>query len=52
MSDDIGTIEAGKYADITVLSKDIMTIPAEEILDVKVIYTIVGGKVLHGQGSD
>lgn len=47
-----GSITPGKYADITVLSKDIMTIPAEEILDANVVYTIVGGKVLHGQGSD
>jgi hypothetical protein len=47
-----GSITPGKYADITVLSKDIMTIPAEEILDAEVVYTIVGGKVLHGQGSD
>ena len=47
-----GSITPGKYADITVLSKDIMTIPAEEIPDAKVVYTIVGGKVLHDQGSD
>ena len=47
-----GSITPGKYADITVLSKDIMTVPAEEILDAEVVYTIVGGKVLHGQGSD
>ena len=47
-----GSITPGKYADITVLSKDIMTIPADEILDAKVVFTIVGGKVLHGQGSD
>ena len=47
-----GSITPGKYADITVLSKDIMTIPAEEILDAEIVYTIVGGEVLHGQGSD
>ena len=47
-----GSITPGKYADITVFSKDIMTIPADEILDAKVVYTIIGGKVLHGQGSD
>ena len=46
-----GSITPGKYADITVLSKDIMTIPADEILDAKIVYTIIGGKVLHGQGS-
>ena len=30
-------------ADIAVLSKDILTIPAEEILETRVVYTIVGG---------
>ena len=34
-------------ADITVLSKDILTIPDEEILQTKVEYTIVGGKIVY-----
>jgi predicted amidohydrolase YtcJ len=42
-----GSITPGKYADIVVLSKDIMTIPEEEILTTKVSYTIVGGKVRY-----
>jgi predicted amidohydrolase YtcJ len=40
-----GTLKPGKYADIVVLSKDILTIPEDEIPTVKVSYTIVGGKV-------
>lgn len=42
-----GTLERGKLADITVLSKDIMTVPEEEILTTEVVYTIVGGKVAY-----
>jgi len=42
-----GTLSPGKYADIVVLSKDIMTVPAEEIPQTKVVYTIVGGKILY-----
>ena len=38
---------AGKLADITVLSKDIMTIPEDQIPSAKVLYTIVGGKVQY-----
>ena len=40
-----GTIATGKYADVVVLSKDIMTIAESEIPSAQVIYTIVGGKV-------
>jgi hypothetical protein len=42
-----GSLETGKLADITVLSRDILEIPAEEILDTKVLYTIVGGEVRY-----
>jgi predicted amidohydrolase YtcJ len=42
-----GSLEPGKLADITVLSKDILEIPAEEILDTRVLYTIVGGEVRY-----
>lgn len=48
--DDIkGSLSPGKLADIVVLSKDIMTIPEEEIPDAEVVYTIVGGKVLYSR---
>jgi predicted amidohydrolase YtcJ len=40
-----GSLEAGKLADITVLSKDILTIPEDEILATDIVYTIVGGKI-------
>jgi predicted amidohydrolase YtcJ len=40
-----GTLSPGKLADITILSRDIMTIPEEEIPDVEVVYTIIGGAV-------
>lgn len=46
-----GSITPGKYADITVLSRDIMTVPAEEILETEVVYTIVGGEVRYQQGG-
>jgi predicted amidohydrolase YtcJ len=40
-----GSIEPGKLADFTVLSKDIMTIPEDNILETEVVMTIVNGKV-------
>jgi hypothetical protein len=44
-----GSLKVGKLADITVLSKDILTIPEDEIPTARVDYTIVGGKVLYQQ---
>jgi predicted amidohydrolase YtcJ len=43
----LGSIKTGKLADITVLSRDIMTVPDEEILGTEVRLTIVGGRVLY-----
>jgi predicted amidohydrolase YtcJ len=42
-----GSLSVGKLADVTVLSKDILTVPEEEIQGAVVDYTIVGGKVVH-----
>jgi predicted amidohydrolase YtcJ len=42
-----GSLEVGKLADITILSKDILSVPEDEIRDTEVLYTIVGGKVQY-----
>jgi predicted amidohydrolase YtcJ len=42
-----GTIAPGKWADLTVLSKDLLTVPDAEILKTEVLYTIVNGKVAY-----
>jgi predicted amidohydrolase YtcJ len=44
-----GSLTPGKLADITVLSKDILSIPEEEIPTTEVVYTIVGGKVVYSR---
>jgi len=41
-----GTLEPGKLADMVILSQDLLTIPEDEILDTKVLATIVGGEVV------
>jgi predicted amidohydrolase YtcJ len=46
---DKGTLEAGKLADITVLSQDIFRIPADDIQKTNVVYTIVGGRIVFGK---
>ena len=44
-----GSLAVGKLADITVLSKDIMTIPEDQIPTAQVLYTIVGGQVQYSR---
>ena len=43
---DKGSIEVGKLADFTVLSKDIMKIPAPEILTTNCAMTVIGGEIV------
>jgi predicted amidohydrolase YtcJ len=42
-----GSLKPGKYADLVVLSKDILRIPEDEIPTAQVVYTIVGGKIRY-----
>lgn len=46
-----GSLAPGKLADVTILSKDILVIPDEEILSTEVLYTIVGGNILYQRDS-
>jgi len=42
-----GTIEPGKLADITILSDDLLSVPAEHLKDVRVEATIVDGRIVY-----
>jgi predicted amidohydrolase YtcJ len=45
--DVLGSLEVGKYADLVVLDRDYMTIPAEEIASIKPIMTMVNGEIAY-----
>ena len=47
-----GSIEKGKLADLTVISKDITKIPPPEILSIRVLKTFVGGKIVYDGDTD
>lgn len=46
-----GAIRAGEYADLAVLSADYFSIPDEEIKSLHAKLTMVGGKIVHGDGD-
>lgn len=45
--DNRGSITPGKYADLVILTRDILTVPEDEIRLARVRTTIVGGKVVY-----
>jgi len=46
-----GSLEVGKLADITVFDRDLLAIPADEILQAEVVYTVVDGQVVFDKGA-
>jgi len=42
-----GSLEPGKLADLIVLDRNVLKIPAEEIAEVKLLQTVVGGRVVY-----
>jgi len=43
----LGSIEAGKLADLVVLARDYLRVPADELSKIPVVMTVVGGKVVY-----
>jgi predicted amidohydrolase YtcJ len=46
--DNLGSLQPGKLADLVVLDRDYLTIPADDIKSIKPVMTMVGGKVAWG----
>jgi len=45
--DHIGSIAPGKQADLVLLDRDVLTVPADELRTANVVWTMVGGKVVY-----
>ena len=47
MEKELGSLEAGKLADLVVLDRDYMTVPLDDILNIKPVMTMTGGKIVY-----
>ena len=47
----LGSIQPGKLADLVVLDRDYLTIPADEIKNIKPVMTMVGGRIVYDAGA-
>jgi predicted amidohydrolase YtcJ len=45
----LGSLESGKRADFVILSQDIMTVALDQVLDTKVIATVIDGVPVYGR---
>jgi len=47
--DELGSLEAGKLADMIVIDRDYLSIPVDEIPNITVLMTLLGGKVVYNK---
>jgi len=47
----LGSIEVGKLADLAVLNRDYFTVPDEQLKQIRSMFTVVGGVVVHDTGE-
>jgi predicted amidohydrolase YtcJ len=45
--DNLGSIAPGKLADLVVLDRDYLTVPADQIKDIKSVMTMVGARIVY-----
>ena len=43
----MGSIQPGKLADLVAIDRDYLTVPADQIKDIKAVLTMVGGRVVY-----
>lgn len=48
---DLGSIQSGRLADLVVIDRDYLTVPAEQIKDIRPVMTMVGGRIVYEAGG-
>ena len=51
LANKIGSLQSGYYADLIVLSDDYFTVPDAKIVNITSVMTMIGGKVVYGEGK-
>jgi predicted amidohydrolase YtcJ len=49
---DLGSIKGGYFADLIVTDRDYLTVPLDQIKDIKVMLTVIGGKVVYDAAAE
>ena len=49
---DLGSIQAGRFADLVVIDRDYLTVPADQIKDIHSVMTMVGGRIVYDAASE
>ncbi|HJS42426.1 MAG TPA: amidohydrolase [Gemmatimonadales bacterium] len=52
MENESGSLTVGKYADLVVVDRDLMTVAPEEILGTRVVRTVLGGRTVYRANSN
>ena len=47
-----GSLEAGKLADLVVLDRDPFHVPADELKDLRVLATVIGGEIVYSTAPE
>jgi predicted amidohydrolase YtcJ len=47
LADKIGSIAPGKQADMILLDRDVLTVPADEMKDTRILWTLFGGRTVY-----
>ena len=49
---DLGSIRPGYFADLVVTDRDYLTVPAEDIVNIKPVLTMVGGRIVYDGAAE
>jgi predicted amidohydrolase YtcJ len=49
---DLGSIQNGRFADLVVIDRDYLTVPADQIKDIKPVMTMIGGRVVFDAATE